>query len=72
MVDLSRMLVYGWDIANQPQNINWLLVIAASLSAFSGAYFGAKLLKKLTIKAVQLAVSSLLVVIAVGLIGGVL
>jgi len=72
MVDLSRMLIYGWDIATQQHDMNWLLVIVASLSAFSGAYFGAKLLEKLSIKAVQLAVSSLLAMIALGLIAGVL
>jgi uncharacterized membrane protein YfcA len=72
MVDISRMLIYGWDLSAQHKDIDWPLVISASLSAFAGAYFGAKLLEKLTIKAVQIAVSALLVVVALGLISGVL
>lgn len=72
MVDLSRMLIYGWDMSMQHRDVDWLLVISASLSAFAGAYFGAKVLKKLTIKAIQMAVSVLLVIVSVGLISGVL
>ena len=72
MVDMSRMLVYGWDISAQHQAIEWPLVIAASVSAFTGAYFGSKILKKLTIRAIQLLVSALLAIVSLGLISGAL
>jgi len=74
MVDMSRILIYGWEMSGQHRGsgIEWPLVIAASVSAFIGAYFGSKLLKKITIRAIQLAVSALLVVVSLGLIAGVL
>jgi len=72
MVDVSRMLIYGWQISGQAQAINWPLVAAASGAAFVGAFVGARLLKKLTIKSIQVAVAMLLVVVSLGLIVGVL
>ena len=72
MVDMSRMLIYGWEMSGQHQTVQWPLVIAASVSAFMGAYFGSKLFKKITIKAIQIVVSVLLVVVSLGLMSGVL
>lgn len=72
IVDISRMLVYGWDISLQNAGIDWLLVTFATISAFFGAFFGAKILKKVTIKTVQLIVSILLIIVSLGLIGGVI
>ena len=66
------MLIYGWDMSGQRQVFEWPLVLAASVSAFIGAYFGSKLLKKITIRFVQVVVSALLVVISLGLMSGVL
>ncbi len=70
MVDMSRMVIYGWDMSAQRQDIEWQLVLAASLSAFLGAFFGKRLLKKITIRTIQLTVSVLLVFISLGLIAG--
>lgn len=72
MVDLSRMLVYGWGMTSQFDSIEWPLVISASIAAFIGAYFGSKLLKKVTIRSVQIMVSILLVVVSLGLMSGAL
>lgn len=72
MVDMSRMLIYGWEMSGQSAGIEWTLVTSASLSAFAGAYSGAKLLKKVTIKSVQIVVSVLLIIISLGLISGAL
>ncbi|MGV8056531.1 MAG: TSUP family transporter [Smithellaceae bacterium] len=72
MVDMSRMLIYGWEISGKHQGVEWLLVIAASVSAFVGAYIGSKLLKKITIKSIQVMVSVLLIVVSLGLMSGVL
>ncbi|QPD05977.1 MAG: putative membrane transporter protein [Candidatus Nitrospira kreftii] len=72
MVDIARMVIYGADISTQGHAVEWPLVIGASLSAFTGAYVGAKVLKKVTLRSVQLIVSGLLIVVGVGLIAGVL
>lgn len=72
MVDLARIAVYGADISPNGASTDWLLITAASISAFAGAYLGARLLKKVTIRSVQITVSLLLIVVAIGLIGGVL
>ncbi len=70
MVDMSRMLIYGWEMSTHSQQVDWPLVIAASLSAFAGAYLGARLLNKVTFKTVRLTVSALLLTVALGLISG--
>ena len=72
MVDLSRMLIYGWSMAARPDAIDWTLVVSACLSAFAGAYFGAKLLNKITIRTIQVLVSVLLIVVGLGLLSGLL
>lgn len=72
VVDLSRMVVYGADISARSGAIEWPLVVGASLSAFTGAYIGSKMLKKITLRSVQLIVSALLVVVGGGLVAGLL
>lgn len=72
MVDRSRLLIYSADISVISNSVEWPLVLAASASAFAGAYVGPKVLKKITIRLVQIVVSLLLVMVATGLIGGVL
>lgn len=72
MVDMSRMLIYGLEITRQHRIVEWQLVIAASVSAFIGAYFGSKLLTKITIRSIQIVVSILLVMVSLGLISGAL
>lgn len=72
MVDLSRLVIYGADISGYGEAVEWSLVIGASVSAFIGAYAGAKVLKKVTLRSVQLIVSALLIVVGSGLIAGVL
>ena len=44
----------------------------ATLAAFAGAFAGTRLLKKLTIRAVQLCVAGMLTVVAQGLMTGLL
>jgi len=70
MVDVSRLLIYGRDLAENPQSLEWPLIIAASLSAFLGAFLGKKMLQKITIKTIHILVSVLLMVVAVGLMTG--
>ncbi len=72
LVDMSRMLIYGWKMIGQSGSVAWPLVLSVSLSAFAGAYFSTRLLKKITIRSVQITVSVLLVMVSLGLISGVL
>jgi uncharacterized membrane protein YfcA len=46
------------------------LVIAATLSAFLGAWIGKKLLKKVTLRFVELTVAAMMVLIGGGLASG--
>jgi uncharacterized protein len=71
-VDLPRMVIYGVSVSAHGDAVEWPLVIGASISAFAGAYVGAKMLKKVTLRSIQLMVSALLIVIGGGLIVGIL
>lgn len=72
LVDINRLVIYGWHFGSTESTVNWWLVLSACLSAFVGAYFGKKLLTKVTIEIIQKFVSVLLVVIGLGLISGVI
>ncbi len=72
MVDMSRLLIYGADLSANRDTVDWPLVMAASASAFVGAYVGSRLLKKITIRSVQIVVSLLLLIVGIGLISGLL
>jgi uncharacterized membrane protein YfcA len=72
MVDVSRMTIYGWDIVQTNTAIAWTPVICATVAAFTGAYFGKKLMTKVTIRSIQILVSILLSLAAAGLILGII
>ena len=76
VVDAARLLVYGITLYSTHfsiigSEIRWL-VIAATISAFIGAILGKQLLKKVTLRTVQIIVGVLLIVIGLGLATGVL
>lgn len=72
LVDINRLAVYGWYFGSTQTTVNWWLVASACISAFVGAYFGKKLLNKVTIDNVQKFVSVLLIFIGLGLMTGTL
>jgi len=72
IVDLARMPVYGMSFFKSGQPVDLGLVAVASIAAFAGSFLAARWLKKLTIRALQLLVATLLVVVAVGMICGLL
>ncbi|WP_153110155.1 sulfite exporter TauE/SafE family protein [Propionivibrio limicola] len=72
MVDVARMSIYGWEAGAAAREVDWWLVGIATISAFLGAFIGARLIRKVTIHSIQLAVSVLLVIVAFGLISGLL
>ncbi len=71
-VDLARTGIYGFRFLAARSAIDWSLVGTAALAAFVGAYLGARLLEKVTLAGVRAIVSVLLVMIAFGLMSGVL
>jgi uncharacterized protein len=64
-IDITRLGVYSKNILNYSQQLNYSLVIAATLSAFIGAFIGSKLLKKVTVKAIQYIVTVMLFMFAI-------
>ena len=76
IVDVVRLGVYAATLHGQsaislpPGMLE--LVAAASLAAFSGAFAGARLLRKVTLRTVQLIVALCMVVIGLGLASGVI
>lgn len=72
IIDISRLFVYTERFAAINLEENYLLLAAATLSAFLGAYLGRRLLKKITMKFVQITVSVFLFLIAIGLGSGII
>lgn len=73
IVDVSRLLVYGVTFNAgrmvEPGNI-WSLIWAATLAAFMGSFFGARLIKKITLRIMQIIVGIMLILAGVGMITG--
>ena len=72
MVDVTRLSLYSRQIFNPDEAHNYGLLLAATLSAFVGAFIGNKLMKKVTLQAVQYVVASMLIVFSVLLAMGIL
>jgi uncharacterized membrane protein YfcA len=70
LVDVSRLSVYLPQIISNKVNIEYRLVILATLSAFLGVYLGSKILQKTTIKTIQNTVAILLLIYSILLIIG--
>lgn len=65
MVDITRLGVYANGLIHQINTTNIHIIIMATLSAFVGAVFGNKLLKKITIQSLQRFVAGFLIIIAI-------
>ena len=72
LVDISRLSVYIPQIIENKINLDYKLLVLATLSAFSGVYFGNKLLQKTTITTIQNIVALMLMTYSALLIIGVL
>jgi uncharacterized membrane protein YfcA len=64
MVDIPRIIIYGLSLRGLYLEGNHVLLSAAVLAAFSGAWLGNRLLKKVTLRMVQLLVAAMLLAIA--------
>lgn len=65
LIDISRLTIYSADILKVGDKIDYTLLISATLSAFAGAVLGNRLLKKITIKTLQLIVGVMLLIFSV-------
>jgi len=65
LIDISRLSMYSKQIFSSPYPFNYALIVSATLAAFAGAFIGNKLLKKVTIKTVQLLVAILLFIFSI-------
>jgi uncharacterized membrane protein YfcA len=74
VVDMARLIVYGMSFyttrfVSLPSGMI-RLVLAATLAAFVGAFIGARLMKKVTLRTVQIIVGAMLMVVGVGMASG--
>ncbi|MFZ0389845.1 MAG: sulfite exporter TauE/SafE family protein [Calditrichia bacterium] len=75
LVDVARLLVYGLtfferDFGMMQQQGGFGLVVAGSLAAFIGSFFGSHLLHKITLKHLRLLIAAMLLLIALALGSG--
>lgn len=71
-VDFTRLGVYATRMDQSGLTDNLALVISATLSAIAGAYLGLKLLKKVTLKFLQVTVAIMLILLSLALGAGLL
>jgi uncharacterized membrane protein YfcA len=70
LVDFSRLSVYSTHFLLAGIGVNRFLLLSAVASAFFGAFIGSRLLKKITMRTVQIIVSIMVLAIAIGLGAG--
>jgi hypothetical protein len=67
LVDFTRLTVYASRFTTANLHENLTLLISATLAAIAGALIGSKLLKKVTLRFIQLIVAVMLVLISIAL-----
>ncbi len=72
LVDFTRLSVYASRFTASNLNENLTLLISATLAAISGAYLGSKLLKKITLRFIQVLVAIMLILISIALGSGII
>jgi uncharacterized membrane protein YfcA len=70
MVDIPRIVMYGLTLPGVHLGSNRTLLAAAILAAFAGAWLGNRLLRKVTLRLVQVLVAVMLLAIAAALGSG--
>lgn len=71
-VDFTRISIYASRFLSTGLTEHISLVLAATLSAFAGAYIGNKVLKKITLKTIQLLVTVLIILLSLALGSGII
>ncbi|MCK7533573.1 MAG: TSUP family transporter [Marinilabiliales bacterium] len=72
LVDFTRLSVYASRFKEANLHEHLLLIVSATLAAITGAFVGSKLLKKVTLRFVQVLVAIMLFLIAVALGAGII
>ncbi len=76
IVDIARLLAYGWAFYTAQFHLIGSeiggVVFAATLAAFLGAFLGARLIKKVTLRTIQLIVGCMLILVGLGMATGLL
>ena len=70
LVDFSRISVYASRFKESNLQEHLILVISATLAAITGAFLGNKMLKKVTLRSIQLLVAVMLLLISIALGAG--
>jgi uncharacterized membrane protein YfcA len=73
IVDVARLFVYGvtFHMTNIAMVGNiWGLVAAATVAAFVGSFLGTKLIKKITLRVIQIIVGIMLILVGTGMAMG--
>ena len=74
IVDVARLSVYGLGFYSTHfagiSNNTGGLIIAATIAAFLGAFIGTRLMKKITMRTIQLIVGIMLILVGLGMAGG--
>jgi uncharacterized membrane protein YfcA len=71
-VDFTRLSVYATRFTKTGLSDNLTLVGCATISAIIGAYIGNKLLKKITLRFMQITIAIMLIVVSVALGSGII
>jgi hypothetical protein len=73
IVDVARLLIYGlsfYTVSFAGAIDIWELVLAATLAAFLGAFIGTRLIKKVTLRTLQIIVGLMLILVGIGMATG--
>ncbi|TRO65507.1 sulfite exporter TauE/SafE family protein [Christiangramia sabulilitoris] len=71
-VDFTRLSVYATRFSKSGLTDNMTLLFCATLSGIAGSYFGNRLLKKVTLKFLQVTVAILLILVSLDLGAGII
>ena len=72
LVDFTRLSVYASRFTSSNLHENMVLLISATVAAIAGAYVGSRLLKKITLRFIQIIVAVMLIIISLALGSGII
>jgi uncharacterized membrane protein YfcA len=72
LVDFTRLSVYASRFKDANLQAHLLLIFSATIAAIAGAFIGNKLLKKITLRFIQILVAIMLFLISIGLGAGII
>jgi len=72
LVDFTRLSVYASRFTSSNLHENMVLLISATVAAIAGAYVGSRLLKKITLRFIQIIVAMMLIIISLALGSGII